>query len=55
MFNKTEEKKDGWKGGAYVAEVLKRVAVVESRLGDEQVGLTALAQSPDMITMASWS
>ena len=27
-----EKRKDGWKGGAYVAEVLKRAVVVEKRL-----------------------
>ena len=32
LFNRTEERSDGWKGGAYVAEVLKRAVVVESRL-----------------------
>ena len=51
LFNTTEEGKDGWKGGAYVAEVLKRAVVVES----EQVGLTTLVQSPDVITLTSWS
>ena len=51
LFNRAEERKDGWKGGAYVTEVLKRAVVVES----EQVGLTTLVQSPDVITLTSWS
>ena len=34
MFNRTEETKDGCKGGAYVAEVLKRAVVVERRLAE---------------------
>ena len=55
MFNKTEERKDGWKGSAYVVEVHKRAVAVESRLGDEEVGLTTLVQSPDMITLKRWS
>ena len=57
LFNTTEEGKDGWKGGAYVAEVLKRAVVVESweSWEGEQVGLTTLVQSPDVITLTSWS
>ena len=57
MFNRAEERKDGWKGGAYVAEVLKRAVVVESweSWESEQVGLTTLVQSPDVITLTSWS
>ena len=55
LFNKTEERKDGWKGSAYVVEVHKRAVAVESRLGDEEVGLTTLVQSPDMITLKRWS
>ena len=64
LFNTTEEGKDCWKGGAYVAEVLKRAVVVERRLvgwesceswKSEQVGLTSLVQLPDVITLTSWS
>ena len=29
LFTRTEERKDGWKGGANVAEVFKRAVVVE--------------------------
>ena len=29
---RTEERKDGWKGGACVTDVLKRTVVVESKL-----------------------
>ena len=52
-----QEGRDGWKGGAYVAEVLKRAVVVESweSWESEQVGLTTLVQSPDVITLTSWS
>ena len=32
MFNRAEERKGGWKGGANVADVLKGAVVVERRL-----------------------
>lgn len=48
-----EQKRDGWERWLYVAEVLNREVVVES-WKSEDVRLTTLVRSPDVVALISW-